>query len=228
MDGIKILVVEDESTLGNLVKNYLEAQGYKVSWVKDGISAIHRFQEINPDLIILDLMLPGRSGFEVCKGLRKDSNVPIIMLTAKADEIDRILGLELGADDYVTKPFSLRELAARVGAVLRRAGKETKDRRNVLRIGDIIIDVEGHQVTVEGKKVALTPTEFSILLFLAEKPGRVAGRLQLVAASLGDAYIGYERSIDTHISNLRKKIEKDPKNPTRIQTVYGIGYKLVP
>ncbi|NLJ60454.1 MAG: response regulator transcription factor [Firmicutes bacterium] len=228
MESVRILVIDDEEAIGNVIKDYLEAQGYEVFWAEDGLSAIDMFQRINPDLIILDLMLPGKSGFDVCKELRKDSNVPVIMLTAKSDEIDRVLGLELGADDYVTKPFSLRELAARVKAVLRRVGKGVEDQRDVLKVGDIAVDVEGHQVTVSGREVALTPTEFSILLFLAERPGRVASRLQLVNASLGEAYVGYERSIDTHVSNLRKKIEDDPANPKRLQTVYGVGYKLVP
>jgi DNA-binding response OmpR family regulator len=228
MESVRILVIDDEEAIGNVIKDYLEAQGYEVFWAEDGLSAIDMFQRINPDLIILDLMLPGKSGFDVCKEFRKDSNVPVIMLTAKSDEIDRVLGLELGADDYVTKPFSLRELAARVKAVLRRVGKGVEDQRDVLKVGDIAVDVEGHQVTVSGREVALTPTEFSILLFLAERPGRVASRLQLVNASLGEAYVGYERSIDTHVSNLRKKIEDDPANPKRLQTVYGVGYKLVP
>jgi len=228
MENIRILVIDDEEAIGNVIKDYLEAQGYEVFWAKDGDSALNTFRRVHPDLIILDLMLPGKSGFDVCKELRQDSDVPVIMLTAKADEIDRVLGLELGADDYVTKPFSLRELAARVRAVLRRVGKGIEDRRGVLRVGDITVDVDGHQVTVSGREVALTPTEFSILLFLAERPGRVASRLQLVNASLGEAYVGYERSIDTHVSNLRKKIEDDPANPKRLQTVYGVGYKLVP
>ncbi|NLB72475.1 MAG: response regulator transcription factor [Firmicutes bacterium] len=228
MENIRILVIDDEEAIGNVIKDYLEAQGYEVFWAKDGDSALNTFRRVHPDLIILDLMLPGKSGFDVCKELRQDSDVPVIMLTAKADEIDRVLGLELGADDYVTKPFSLRELAARVRAVLRRVGKGIEERRGVLRVGDITVDADGHQVTVSGREVALTPTEFSILLFLAERPGRVAGRLQLVNASLGEAYVGYERSIDTHVSNLRKKIEDDPANPRRLQTVYGVGYKLVP
>ena len=228
MENIRILVIDDEEAIGNVIKDYLEAQGYEVFWAKDGDSALNTFRRVHPDLIILELMLPGKSGFDVCKELRQDSDVPVIMLTAKADEIDRVLGLELGADDYVTKPFSLRELAARVRAVLRRVGKGIEERRGVLRVGDITVDADGHQVTVSGREVALTPTEFSILLFLAERPGRVAGRLQLVNASLGEAYVGYERSIDTHVSNLRKKIEDDPANPRRLQTVYGVGYKLVP
>ena len=228
MESIRILVIDDEEAIGNVIKDYLEAQGYEVFWAKDGYYAIDMFRKVHPDLIILDLMLPGKSGFDVCRELRQDSDVPVIMLTAKADEIDRVLGLELGADDYVTKPFSLRELAARVRAVLRRVGKGIEDRRGILRVGDITVDADGHQVTVSGREVALTPTEFSILLFLAERPGRVASRLQLVNASLGEAYVGYERSIDTHVSNLRKKIEDDPANPRRLQTVYGVGYKLVP
>lgn len=228
MESIRILVIDDEEAIGNVIKDYLEAQGYEVFWAKDGYFALDTFRKAHPDLVILDLMLPGKSGFDVCKELRQESDVPVIMLTAKADEIDRVLGLELGADDYVTKPFSLRELAARVRAVLRRVGKGVEDQRGVLRVGDITVDADGHQVTVSGSEVALTPTEFSILLFLAERPGRVAGRLQLVNASLGEAYVGYERSIDTHVSNLRKKIEDDPANPRRLQTVYGVGYKLVP
>lgn len=228
MESVRILVIDDEEAIGNVIKDYLEAQGYEVFWAEDGLSAIDTARRVNPDLIILDLMLPGKSGFDVCKEIRQVSDVPVIMLTAKSDEIDRVLGLELGADDYVTKPFSLRELAARVRAVLRRVGKGIEDQKGVLKVGDITIDADGHQVTVSGNEVALTPTEFSILLFLAERPGRVASRLQLVNASLGEAYVGYERSIDTHISNLRKKIEDDPANPRRLQTVYGVGYKLVP
>jgi DNA-binding response OmpR family regulator len=228
MESVRILVIDDEEAIGNVIKDYLEAQGYEVFWAEDGLSAIDTARRVNPDLVILDLMLPGKSGFDVCKEIRQVSDVPVIMLTAKSDEIDRVLGLELGADDYVTKPFSLRELAARVRAVLRRVGKGIEDQKGVLKVGDITIDADGHQVTVSGNEVALTPTEFSILLFLAERPGRVASRLQLVNASLGEAYVGYERSIDTHISNLRKKIEDDPANPRRLQTVYGVGYKLVP
>lgn len=228
MESVRILVIDDEEAIGNVIKDYLEAQGYEVFWAEDGLSAIDTARRVNPDLIILDLMLPGKSGFDVCKEIRQVSDVPVIMLTAKSDEIDRVLGLELGADDYVTKPFSLRELAARVRAVLRRVGKGIEDQKGVLKVGDITIDADGHQVTVSGNEVALTPTEFSILLFLAERPGRVASRLQLVNASLGEAYVGYERSIDTHISNLRKKIEDDPANPRRLQTVYGVGYRLVP
>ncbi len=228
MEKVRILVVDDEAAIGNVIKDYLEAQGYEVFWAEDGFSALDSFHKVNPDLIILDLMLPGKSGLDVCRELRKHSDVPVIMLTAKSDEIDRVLGLELGADDYVTKPFSLRELAARVRAVLRRVGKGVEDQRGIFKVGDMVIDADGHQVTVSGHEVSLTPTEFSILLYLAERPGRVASRLQLVNASLGEAYVGYERSIDTHVSNLRKKIEADPANPKRLQTVYGVGYKLVP
>ena len=226
--NIKILVIDDEKAIGDMIRDYLETQNYEEFWAKDGYSALNSFKKSHPDLVILDLMLPGKSGFDICKEIRQISNIPIIMLTAKSDEIDRVLGLELGADDYVTKPFSLRELTARVKAVLRRVGKDTEKQHNILKVGDISIDTEAYRVTVSGIEILLTPTEFSILLFLAERPGKVGSRLQLIDASLGEAYIGYERSIDTHISNLRKKIEDDPSNPKRLQTVYGIGYRLVP
>lgn len=226
MERLRVLVIDDEAAIGNMIKEYLEAQGYLVDWAQDGPSGVELFRRTRPDLIILDLMLPGRSGLDVCRELRAMSNVPVVMLTAKSEEIDRVLGLELGADDYITKPFSLRELAARVRAVLRRAGKGAADLRSVLQVGEIAIDIDRHEVTVAGRPVALTPTEFAILSFLAERPGRVASRLQLVNAALGEAYAGYERSIDTHVSNLRKKIEEDPANPRRILTVYALGYKL--
>ncbi len=227
MDKPRILVIDDEAAIGTMVEDYLEAQGYKVDWASDGPSGLDVFRRTHPDLIILDLMLPGRSGLDVCRDIRALSSVPVIMLTAKSEEIDRVVGLELGADDYVTKPFSLRELAARVRAVLRRTGKDVADPGSaVLQVGDITIDTDRHEVTVAGRPVALTPTEFAILSFLAERPGRVASRLQLVNAVLGEAYAGYERSIDTHVSNLRRKIEEDPSNPRRLLTVYGLGYKL--
>ncbi|MEW5867223.1 MAG: response regulator transcription factor [Bacillota bacterium] len=226
MEKLRVLVIDDEAAIGNMIEEYLEAQGYLVTWAQDGSSGLELFRRTRPDLIILDLMLPGKSGLDVCREVRATSNVPVVMLTAKSEEIDRVLGLELGADDYITKPFSLRELAARVRAVLRRAGKGAADLRSVLQVGDITIDIDRHEVTVAGRPVALTPTEFAILSFLAERPGRVASRLQLVNAALGEAYAGYERSIDTHVSNLRKKIEDDPANPRRILTVYALGYKL--
>ncbi|MDI6638942.1 MAG: response regulator transcription factor [Bacillota bacterium] len=227
MDRPHILVIDDEAAIGTMVRDYLEAQGYRVDWASDGPSGLDLFRRTRPDLIVLDLMLPGKSGLDVCRDIRAESDVPVIMLTAKSEEIDRVVGLELGADDYVTKPFSLRELAARVRAVLRRAGRDAADEKSaILEAGDIVIDTDRHEVTVAGRPVALTPTEFAILSFLAERPGKVASRLQLVNAALGEAYAGYERSIDTHVSNLRKKIEEDPSNPKRLLTVYGLGYKL--
>ncbi|MGE5592725.1 MAG: response regulator [Betaproteobacteria bacterium] len=227
MDKPRILVIDDEAAIGTMVKDYLEAQGYRVDWAADGLTGLDVFRRTRPDLIVLDLMLPGKSGLDVCRELRSESDVPIIMLTAKSEEVDRVVGLELGADDYVTKPFSLRELAARVRAVLRRAGKDASDKGNAaLEVGDIVVDADRHEVSVGGRVVALTPTEFAILSFLAERPGKVVSRLQLVNAALGEAYAGYERSIDTHVSNLRKKIEEDPSNPKRLVTVYGLGYKL--
>ncbi|HHY32464.1 MAG TPA: response regulator transcription factor [Firmicutes bacterium] len=227
LDKPRILVIDDEAAIGNMVKDYLEAQGYRVDWAADGLAGLDVFRRTRPDLIVLDLMLPGKSGLDVCREIRSESDVPIIMLTAKSEEVDRVVGLELGADDYVTKPFSLRELAARVRAVLRRAGKDAEDEGSpVLEVGDIIVDTDRHEVSVAGRAVTLTPTEFAILSFLAERPGKVASRLQLVNAALGEAYAGYERSIDTHVSNLRKKIEEDPSNPKRLVTVYGLGYKL--
>ncbi len=227
MDKPRLLIIDDEPAIGNMVKEYLDAQGYQAIWAKDGASGLEILRRARPDLVILDVMLPGKSGLDVCRELRAESDVPVIMLTAKSEEVDRVLGLELGADDYVTKPFSLRELAARVRAVLRRVGKGGAGPGTVLQVGDIEVDTERHEVTVAGRPVALTPTEFAILTFLAERPGRVASRLQLLNAALGEAYAGYERSIDTHVSNLRKKIEEDPASPARIVTVYGLGYKLL-
>lgn len=227
VDRPRILVIDDEAAIGTMVRDYLDAQGYRVDWAPDGPSGLETFRRARPDLIVLDLMLPGRSGLDICREIRAESDVPVIMLTAKSEEVDRVVGLELGADDYVTKPFSLRELAARVRAVLRRADKDAAGQKStVLEVGDVVIDTDRHEVQVAGRPVVLTPTEFAILSFLAERPGRVASRLQLVNAALGEAYAGYERSIDTHVSNLRKKIEEDPSSPRRLVTVYGLGYKL--
>lgn len=185
-------------------------------------------QSEHPDLIILDVMLPEQSGWEVCRKIRFLSDLPIIMLTARSDEIDKLLGLELGADDYITKPFSLRELAARIRAVLRRyrcaSGNTSGD---TLQFGRLSLNPAHYEAAIDGNPVALTPTEFKILYFLAENPGQVFSRLQILENVFGDAYDGYERSIDTHISNIRKKIETDPSHPSFIGTVYGVGYKFL-
>jgi len=220
-----VLVVEDEPRMRQVIRAYLEQAGFHVIAVGDGPSALHAFRRERPDLIVLDLMLPGMDGFDVCRAIRRESGVPIIILTARVEEEDRVVGLELGADDYITKPFSPRELVARVRAVLRRAQGEISPPA-VLRVGDLVIDLERREVRVGDREVRLTPTEFELLTAMARHPGRVFTRLQLLERIQGAAYEGYERTIDAHIKNLRQKIEPDPRNPQYILTVYGVGYKL--
>ncbi len=220
----KILLVEDEVKLARVVADYLAAAGFDVLKAYTGKEALAFFRHEKPDLVILDIMLPELNGLEVARIIRKESSTPIIMLTAKVEESDRVLGLEMGADDYITKPFSLRELVARVKAVLRRARGEVFT--PTLRVGDIEIDLQKREVIVAGKPVELTPTEFEILSLLARHPGRVFTRLEILQRIQSYAYEGYERTVDVHIRNLRKKIEPDPKNPRYILTVYGVGYKL--
>ena len=222
----KILIVDDEVKIREMVKSYLENEGFEIMQASDGSDALESINKNKPSLIVLDWMLPGMSGLEICRQVREKSNVPIIMLTAKTEEVDKLLGLELGADDYITKPFSLRELAARIKAVLRRAEPDENKNSDVVRVGGLEINLNRHEVWSEGKSVSLTPTEFKILSMLSSNPGRVYSRLQLLDAALGFTYEGYERSIDTHISNLRKKIEPDPANPRYILTVYGTGYRF--
>ncbi|KYH32107.1 response regulator transcription factor [Neomoorella mulderi] len=226
MDKKKILIIEDEEKIATMIQQYLLKEQFAVLIAADGVMGLKKARQEKPDLIILDLMLPGLSGLDVCREIRKESQVPIIMLTAKAEEIDKLLGLELGADDYITKPFSLAELAARIRAVLRRSGGQEQPKNTVQTRGDLTIDFSGLQVYKKGQPLNLTPTEFNLLSVLFRHPGRVYSRLQLLDAALGEAYQGYERSIDTHISNLRRKIEDDPANPRYILTVYGVGYKF--
>lgn len=221
----KILVVDDEEKILELLKNYLDSEGFETILAADGAQALEALQKEKPNLIVLDWMLPGMSGLEICRQVRQTSKVPIIMLTARADEVDKLLGLELGADDYMTKPFSVRELAARIRVVLRRT-EPTEEKMEQLKIGGLEINLDRHEVRSDGNDVSLTPTEFKILNLLVSNKGRVYSRLQLLDAALGFAYEGYERSIDTHISNLRKKIEPDPANPRYILTVYGTGYRF--
>ncbi len=209
----------------SMITQFLEGEGWEVYGSATGEEALKLMPKVAPDVVVLDWMLPGMSGLDVCRRIRAESQVPLIMLTAKADEVDKLLGLELGADDYITKPFSLRELLARIRAVLRRSSAAWREER--LGIGDLIIDLDKHEVRKAGVKVQLTPTEFKILSILASSPGRVYSRLQLVDAVLGEAYQGYERSIDTHISNLRKKLGDDSAQPRYIDTVYGVGYKML-
>jgi len=220
----KILIVDDEVKIVELVKAYLEKAGFKTVAAYDGEQALELFRRESPALVLLDLMLPRIDGLDVARMIRKDSNVPIIMLTARAEEADRVAGLELGADDYVVKPFSPRELVARVRAVLRRS--EEKQVQKIIRIKDLIIDLENHQVQIKGKQLELTRTEFTLLKVLASNPGRVFSRLQLIGELEGTTYAVFERTVDTHIKNLRKKIEPDPKNPSYILTVHGVGYKF--
>lgn len=221
----KVLVVDDEKKIVDIVKAYLEKDGYKVVVAYDGREALTMARGQSPDLIILDLMLPEVSGWDVCRTLRAESKVPIIMLTARDEDTDKIVGLELGADDYVTKPFNPKELLSRVRAVLRRV-EGTSEKRKIVEFAELSIDLERHEVRRGNELIELTPTEFELLKVLAEAPGRVFSRLQLLDRVLGDAYEGYERTIDSHIKNLRKKVEPDPDRPRYVLTVRGVGYKL--
>lgn len=221
----RILVVEDEKNLARLVRGYLENAGYEVLQAYTGREALFMARQERPDLILLDLGLPEMDGLDVAQTLRRDSQVPIIILTARVEESDRILGLELGADDYVTKPFSPRELVARVRAVLRRTQGEAPAPK-VLRLGPLEVDVDGHRAVLHGHPLDLTPSEFAILQAMASHPGRVFSRLELLERVQGDAYEGYERTIDAHIKNLRRKLGDDPRNPRWIVTVFGVGYRL--
>lgn len=218
-----ILVVEDEEKLAQAVALYLRNAGFSVEIALDGQAALESFQRQPPDLIVLDLMLPKVDGWTVCHRIRRSSDVPIIMLTARVGEPSRVQGLELGADDYLEKPFSLRELVARIQAVLRRAGKKGQ---SVIRVGDLRIDLEKREIQLRRRKIELTASEFTLLAFLAQHPGRVFTRLQLLDAIRGSTFESLERTVDSHVKNLRKKIERDPQEPEYIQTVYGVGYRF--
>jgi DNA-binding response OmpR family regulator len=222
-----ILVVDDEPKLVEVVREYLEHDGYRVVVANDGQEALRRFYQAQPDLIVLDLMLPEVDGLEVCKRIRRESEVPIVMLTARAEEVDELLGLELGADDYVVKPFSPRMLLARIRAVLRRA-EAASEESGVLTLGPLSIDGARHEATWEAKPLVLTPTEFRLLAGLARRPRRVFGRLELLEQIQGEAYAGYERTVDAHIKNLRKKLASvgGEVAAATIVTVPGVGYKL--
>ena len=220
-----ILVVDDKRELRNMVKSYLEVEGFRVVTAGDGREAIFVAREAKPDLILLDLMMPEMGGYEFLRAWSREADTPVIILTAKLEEHDKVLGLELGADDYVTKPFSLRELTARVRAVLRRLEKSQSE-PEILRTGGIVLDPSRRLVTVGDTRVDLTPTEFDLLAIFMASPGRVFSRLDLLDQTQGEAYEGYERTIDVHIRNLRTKIEPDPKAPRYIETVYGVGYRF--
>lgn len=223
--GQKILIIEDETKISEIIRAYLEKEGFIVITAETGEDGL-KFLKQAPALIILDLMLPDMRGEELCATIRESSDIPVIMLTAKSDEEDRIRGLGIGADDYVIKPFSPRELVARVKAHLRRAVKAQR-KIHSYNSGSLRIDIENHEAFREGSPIILTPTEFKILVSLAENPGRVLSRDQLVNIVLGYDFEGYDRTIDAHVKNLRHKVEKDSKSPDFIQTVYGVGYKFI-
>jgi DNA-binding response OmpR family regulator len=220
----RVLVVDDEPRIVQLVRDYLERAELEVFVARSGPEALMRARQDRPDLIVLDLGLPGLDGLEVTRRLRRDSGVPIIMLTARDDETDKIVGLELGADDYVTKPFSPRELTARVRAVLRREARDTE--AELIRVNELVLDVPRLRAEVAGRTVPLTATEFQLLTALARQPGRVFTRSQLLDAIHGVAFASYERAIDAHIKNIRRKLEPDPRRPRYLLTVYGVGYRL--
>ncbi len=223
-----VLVVEDDKTLLSVLSYNLGQEGYRVLTAADGSTAVETARKEKPDLIILDVMLPQMSGFEVCRILRKEMNIPIVMLTARGEEVDRVAGLDLGADDYVTKPFSMRELLARVRARLRRTETEVQiqGEEGVIKLRDLEIDVSRHQVRLSGKTMDLTLKEFDLLTFLARNKGLVFTREQLLEKVWGYDYPGDTRTVDVHISWLRNKLEKDAEKPTRLITVRGVGYKL--
>lgn len=220
-----ILVVDDEPKIVRLARDYLERSNFRVHPAEDGITALAAARQEKPDLVVLDLNLPGMDGLDVCRALRRESSVPIIMLTARAEEMDRLIGLELGADDYIVKPFSPRELVARVRAVLRRTQGDVQS-PEMVRVGALEIDLNGHRATLHSETIKLTRIEFTLLAILAQHPGQTFSRAQLIDRLHGTAEGGYDRSVDAHIKNLRRKLEEDPADPRYILTVYGIGYQF--
>ena len=220
----KILVVDDELKIARLVRDYLVEAGFDVITASDGLGAIATARSVRPDLIVLDIGLPGLDGLDVTRSIRKHSDTPIVMLTARSDETDRIIGLELGADDYVVKPFSPRELVARVKAVLRRSSGRVSS--EMIRVWDLELDLNERSVLYRGASVGLTATEFELLVVMAGQPGRVFTRAQLLDAVRGVSFESYERAVDSHIKNLRKKLETAPERPRIVHTVYGVGYKV--
>ncbi|MBC7266222.1 MAG: response regulator transcription factor [Coriobacteriia bacterium] len=222
-----VLVVDDNEKIVEVLAAYLDAAGFDVLTAYDGESAQQVVRERRPDIALLDIMLPGVDGIELTRRFQRDYDLPVILVTAKTEEIDRLIGLEVGADDYVSKPFSPREVVARVKAVLRRVDRSSATAAGeTIVVGDLVVDPARREVTVAGEKVDLTRTEFEILATMAAHPGRVYSRLQLLEAVSGDAFEGYERTIDAHVKNIRKKIGDDPKEPRYIRTVFGVGYKV--
>lgn len=221
-----VLIVDDDTKIAALLKAYFDKDGFITYLAHDGYQALEKIREQKPDIVVLDLMLPGLDGWEVCRRARKESEVPILMLTARDEEADRLVGLEIGADDYVSKPFSAREVVARIKAILRRTNKIAHKAESI-KVGNLLINPEQHTVNKNGEILDMTPTEFKLLELFATNPGRVFSRLNIVQQVQGYAFEGYERTIDAHVKNLRRKLEDNPKEPRYIVTVYGIGYKFV-
>ena len=219
-------MIDDERPLAGIVASYLNKAGFDTALAYTGPDGVSSAQDLDPDVIILDLGLPGIDGIEVCRQIRLFSDCYILMLTARADEVDKLIGLSVGADDYLTKPFSPRELVARVRALLRRVHADSEPQREVLEFGELTIDVSGHKVLVKGKEVDLTASEFKLLTTLSRYPGRVYSRMELVEKVLGYDFEGYERTIDSHVKNLRAKIGDNPRNPKWLHTVHGVGYRF--
>lgn len=224
-DMVTVLIIEDERELVKVLKAYLENAGYHVLTAERGDSGLSSWQQNKPDMVLLDLNLPGLDGLEIAKEIRRQGDTPLIMVTARVEEVDRLIGLEIGADDYITKPYSPREVVARVKTVLRRAGAAQVD-AHMIRVADLVVDLDAYTVTQGEQVLKLTPTEFGILTTLARQPGRVFSRMQLLEAAQGDAFEGLERTIDAHIKNLRQKLAEHGKNRQYIETVFGIGYRF--
>jgi two-component system alkaline phosphatase synthesis response regulator PhoP len=222
----KILIADDEQHILDTIRAYLKEAGFQVVAARDGREALFTFRHEQPDLVILDVMMPEMDGWETARLIRRESDVPVIFLTARVDDVDQITGLELGADEYITKPFSPRVLVAQVRAVLRRAYGDLSAEPTVWRLGDLELNVETHTATKGGARLDLTPSEFDLLAVLIARPGRVFTRMELLERIQGEAFAGYERTIDVHVKNLRAKIEDDPREPQYIETVYGIGYRM--
>ena len=221
-----ILVIEDDPGIARIIRLYLERDGHTVTTAGDGVSGLDAARAGNPDLIVLDLMLPRLDGMSVCRTLREESDVPIVMATARAEEDDRLAGLDLGADDYIVKPFSPRELAARVRAVLRRTARQSLTERSLVQFDGITIDFNTQTVVRGDTKPSLTPTEFRLLAMLASQPGRPFSRDQIIEGVFGHDFDGYDRTVDVHVANLRRKIEPDVRRPRYVQTVHGVGYRF--
>lgn len=223
----KILIVDDKKEMRQLLKDYLTQEGFEIVLAEDGRKALFAARQEKPDLILLDLMMPEMGGYDFMRLFSREVDTPIIILTAKLEENDKVLGLELGADDYITKPFSMRELTARIRAVLRRTEKPVVE-QDLLRVADIVVDRAGRVVLIGDRQVDLTPSEFELLATLMSAPGRAFSRLELLDRLQGTSFEGYERTIDVHVRNLRAKVEQDDSNPQYIETVYGIGYRFAP